>query len=218
MQFEEKVLLITMALLAFLFSRVPCAGIFLRTLNTLFHEVGHAIAAHLTSGKVLRIDLFSDTSGSTITQSGSKREQVLVALAGYFFASFVFVLFLLLIRLRVETILNILIVATFALSLVYYVRNTFGIIWLLLMLALYFALYYLVPHYSWIAVYVFAGILWWESVYSSLVIFLLALRDSAAAGDATNLARLTGLPAFFWGLVFLAQAVFFSYIAFKIIG
>lgn len=218
MQYEEKILLITMALLAFLFSRIPYAGILLRTLNTLFHELGHAIAALFTSGKVLRIDLFTDTSGATITQSSNKREQILIALSGYFFASFIFVLFLLLIRFKLEAILNILIIATFILSLFFFVKNTFGIIWLIAMLGLYFVLYYLVPQYSWMAVYGFTGVLWWESVYSSLVILLLSFRDSNAAGDASNLAKLTHLPSAFWGLIFLAQALFFTFLALKIIS
>lgn len=215
MIFEEKVLLLSMAFLGFLFSRIPYAGIFFRTLNTLFHELGHALAAYLTSGKVLRIDLFSDTSGSTITQSGNKREQMFIALSGYFFTSFVFLLFLLLIRWQWEYVLNLLIVASFIVSLLFYVKNTFGVIWLISMLGAYFSLYYWVPQYSWMVVYVFTGVLWWESVYSSFIIFILSVRIGDNAGDAGNLSKLSSIPSPFWGTLFIAQSLFFSYIAYQ---
>jgi hypothetical protein len=66
--------------------QIKIIGPYLRIINTMFHEFGHALFALFFKGKVLDMELFSDTSGTTLTQSKSKRGQFMVAIAGYPFS------------------------------------------------------------------------------------------------------------------------------------
>src|SRR5688572_11763556 len=79
--------LIGMFIAAFLICRIPKIGVYFRCINTLIHEVGHALFSILTSGSVERIDLFADTSGAAYTKSKNIFGKLLVPLAGYTFAS-----------------------------------------------------------------------------------------------------------------------------------
>ena len=72
---------------AFLLPRLPVVGKFFNIINTLIHELGHALMSLLLHGKVMKIQIFQDTSGVTTTKSDSKFKSTLVSLAGYPFAS-----------------------------------------------------------------------------------------------------------------------------------
>ena len=50
-----------------------------------------------------------------------------------------------------------------------------------------------------------------ESAYSVLVLFYLSIRTPQSAGDATNLAKLTHVPAFIWSLFFMGYVAFVIY-------
>ena len=210
---EESILFLTLAAAGFLLCRIPYAGRFLRVFNTLFHEGGHALAAWITSGEVLKIELFYDTSGTTITKSNSRGEQIIISLAGYIFASVVPWVFILLLSQGYEIALHITITALSGILLLLAVRNTYGIIWILVMLAAYFLVIFKAPQYSWMMVYLYTGIMLLEGVFSAAVVCWLSVAAPDNAGDATNLKKYTGLPVWFWGLFFLAQALFFCWLA-----
>ncbi|MPM04144.1 hypothetical protein SDC9_50414 [bioreactor metagenome] len=210
---EEAILFITLAAAGFLLCRIPYVGKFLRVFNTLFHEGGHALAAWITSGEVLKVELFYDTSGTTITKSSSRGEQIIISLAGYVFASVVPWIFIILLSAGYEWALHISILALTIILLMVAVRNTFGVLWTLGMLAAYFLVLFMAPQYSWAMVYTFTGILLFEGLFSAIVVFWLSVRSPASSGDAANMSRYTGLPVWFWGFFFLAQAVFFFWLA-----
>jgi len=206
-------LFLTLAAGGFLLCRIPYVGKFLRVFNTLFHEGGHALAAWFTKGEVLRIDLFYDTSGTTITKSNSKGEQIIISLAGYVFASVVPWVFIILLSEGYEIALHISITALSGILLLLAVRNAYGIIWILAMLSAYFFVLFKAPEYSWILVYFYTGIMLLEGLFSAGVVFWLSVTSRDNAGDATNMNKYTGLPVWFWGLFFLAQALFFFWLA-----
>jgi hypothetical protein len=69
--------------MVFVAMRIPYLGVIIRVFNTLIHESAHASMAMLTSGKILKIELQNDTSGTTLSVAKNKRSQFLVAIVGY---------------------------------------------------------------------------------------------------------------------------------------
>lgn len=50
-----------------------------------------------------------------------------------------------------------------------------------------------------------------ESVWSTWVLLFLSIKNKNMAGDATNLAKFTRIPAVVWALLFTAFAAFMAY-------
>ncbi|MBO4503955.1 MAG: M50 family metallopeptidase [Bacteroidales bacterium] len=198
--------------LGFLLPRIPVVGKFFNIINTALHEFGHALMALLTGGSVERIELFNDTSGSTTTKSDSKVGAFLVSIAGYPFAASVAWLAFYLIGQGAEKGLVIGLSVLFVLMLLFWIRNWYGVLWVLLFCAVNGVLLYYgnASHLQYAALF-YAAVILAESVTSSITIVVLALRDGNKAGDATNLAKLTHLPAFLWALLFLAYTGWVSY-------
>lgn len=210
---EESILFLTLAAGGFILCRIPYAGKFFRVFNTLFHEGGHALAAWFTKSEVLRIDLFYDTSGTTITKSTNRTAQFVISLSGYVFASLAPFVFIVLLSAGYDWGLHVTMALLSGLLLLLAVRNTYGILWIVAMLAAYFFVIFKAPEKAWMMIYAYTGIMLLEALFSSFVIVWFSIVRPSEAGDATNLAKLTHLPAAFWGLVFLAQALLFFYLS-----
>lgn len=174
-----------------------------RNLDTMVHEFGHAAVTLALSGKVMYIELYQNHSGvtySTITKAWSI---IPVALAGYMTASlFAWMLFAAFSRgkqrlgLQIMTLLSVL-------SLVLFVRNSFGITWLLGFIILTVAVLAFAP--KWLRDFYYlllAFICLEESVFGPISLAIYAFMDPNQAGDATNLANHTPIPAFIWALGF----------------
>lgn len=206
-----------LVILALLTSRIPYLGKVLRVINTMIHETGHALMALFLSGEVVKIDLFSDTSGKATTKSSSKMAAFFISLAGYPFASlFAFGTFYLF--KKESYIIPVIVFASIALiNLIFWVRNLYGIIWLIVFLGCSFGLFYLGDK---TLTYLFAvfmsGILLVDSIISAGIVFYLSITDSKASGDAANLKEQSYIPAPIWGLLFFAQACFFGYLTIRL--
>ena len=200
--------------MVFIINRIPYIGKYMRVVNTLIHESGHAIAALITSGEVYTVELFSDTSGTAVTKTKGKFSQFLVSIAGYPFGSAVaFVLFYIINNGEYRIVLYIL--ACFALlNLMFYVRNTFGIFWLVTFTALIFVINFYEGEFlqyaftAWLS-----GIMLFEALYSSIELVIIAKKNPKSAGDAYNLKQITGIPAMIWALLFVAQSGYFIYLS-----
>ena len=132
---EESILFLSLSLIAFLIGRLPIIGKFLRVFHTLFHEGGHVLAAWISKGEILRIELFYDTSGTTISRSNNKLAMFFISIAGYIFASLTAFVFIVLLSLELEWLLHTLIISISVLILFKGLKNTFGIIWIILLLS-----------------------------------------------------------------------------------
>lgn len=197
---------------AALLPRIPFIGQYFRVFNTLIHEDGHAIMALLSRGQTKRIELFADTSGATITQAKNKISHFLTSLAGYPASAGAALLLFYLLNSQDELTLLIAIGSLIVLNLLLFVRNSYGIIWLLTFGGLLYGLYYLNNLTAMrLAVTFFAGILFWGSLFSPIVLVGIAMKSPKQAGDATNLNKLTGIPSLFWSLVFTAAAVWIAW-------
>ena len=160
--------------IALILPRVPVIGKFFNIINTAIHEFGHALMALIMQGKVHKIELMRDTSGTTVTQCPTLAGNILVSIAGYPFD---------------------------------------GLIWIVLFCTLNGWLIYTDnQQYINIAALFYAIVVMIEAVSSSFILLFLSIKDSGSAGDATNLAKFTHIPAFIWALLFLAFSVWMAYL------
>ena len=96
-------------------------------------------------------------------------------------------------------------------------RNAYGIFWLLLftgILGLVF--YYRIPNYMFATSVFFSGVVLFESIFSAAAICWISMNEPSNSGDATNLRDFTYIPAPIWGMLFLAQALYFAYLTVKL--
>lgn len=197
---------------AFVLPRIPYVGKFFNVINTGIHELGHALMALILQGQVLKIELFGDTSGNAVTKSANNFTAMLVSLSGYLFASAMAYAAFYLIQVGYVHGFIIGLSLVFLLMLVFWVRNWFGVVWVLFFVALNAFLIYLGNElYIQIAALFYAVMILIESVWSTLVVLFLSVVHPNEAGDAANLQKQTHIPAFIWSLLFLAFAGFIAY-------
>ncbi|WP_044478118.1 M50 family metallopeptidase [Paenibacillus antibioticophila] len=191
---------------AFLTRLIPFSSWF-RMLDTMIHEFGHAIATLLVSGRVLRIELYPDHSGVTYSVITSGWSQLIVSLAGYITAS-LFAVALFYSYSRQKQGQGLMIITALALvSGLLFVRNGYGLIWLLIFIALNLLFLVIGGRIRSFYYLLLAFLCLEESVMAPLTLLLLAVSRPGSAGDAANLAALTGVPAMVWALLFFVVAV-----------
>jgi len=198
---------------AFLTRLIPFSSFF-RNLDTMIHEFGHAVITLAVSGKVMFIELYSNHSGVTYSQIMNNWSSIPVSLAGYMTAS-LFAVFLFKMRaggkqrlgLQAMTVVSIIV-------LVLFVRNEFGVIWLVGFIALNILMLSLVPRWLRDFYYLLLAFLMLEeSVMGPVSLIVYALENPAAAGDATNLSRVTPIPAIGWAVLFTLFSLWCAKIA-----
>ena len=210
---DKDIIIYIFIIASFLPGRIPFAGKYFRLINTLLHESGHAIFSLLTNGSVEHIELFSDTSGVTLTKNRSKFSAFIVSLSGYPFASACALLFFYLIKHDNFPVILYILLSLITINLILFVRNTYGIIWLLSLAAAIIALMYIKTELPvLIFIYLVSSLSLSESVVSTFVLIKISLKTPKKAGDAANLAKSTHIPALIWSLCFLVFALFCFYI------
>lgn len=206
---EHPWMLPLMVVIGFALPRIPVVGKFFNVINTALHELGHALVALFFDGEVKKIDLNQDASGTTTTSMKSKFASFLCALAGYPCAISVAWLSAYLLQQGVVQGLILMLSGLFFIMLLLWIRNVYGVLWVLLFLAVNgVLLYHGNPQYLHYAAVFYVVMMVTESVYSVLVLFYLSIRTPQSAGDATNLAKLTHVPAFIWSLIFMAYVAY----------
>lgn len=210
MSFEVQCLIFL--LLSLVLPRIPVVGKFFSVINTAVHEFGHAFMALLTQGSVEKIELFKDTSGVTTTKSTHTWKSILISLAGYPCATSVSWLLFRMIQLQAERGVIIGLSVLFFIMLMFWIRNGYGVLWVLLFCGFNILLLYKTneQHIHYAALF-YAFIMISTSIYDAVVLLVLSIRDSKKAGDATNLAKNTGIPALFWSVVMLAYTAWVVY-------
>ncbi|KIL38858.1 membrane protein [Gordoniibacillus kamchatkensis] len=181
---------------------------FFRNVDTLVHEFGHAVVTLLLSGKVMYIELYVDHSGVTYSSVTKPWTTIPIALAGYMTASlFAWLLFRLYAAGKQRTGLQIVTLISVA-ALALFVRNPFGITWLLGFIALTVLILAFAPRWLTSGYYLLIAFLSLEeSVFGPLSLTFTAYLSPRQAGDATNLALHTPLPAVAWAAVFSVFAL-----------
>lgn len=210
---HPQLLFYILLLTALLLTRIPVLGKYFRSVNTLVHEAGHAFMTLLLSGEVIAVNIFADTSGTTVTKAKSKFAQALIALAGYPVSAITGLLSLFLYYhgyyLYILFILSSIALIIMILSL----RNMYGLFWagtfvVLNLLLIYFNNKTLIYAFSTF----YSVIIFTDAIISSVVLLVLSIKQSKKAGDATNLQKITKIPAALWAIVMLAFTLFISWV------
>jgi hypothetical protein len=211
---HPQLLFYILLLVALLLTRIPVLGKYFRSVNTLVHEAGHAFMTLLLSGEVIAVNIFADTSGTTVTKAKNKPAQALIALAGYPVSALTGLLCLNLYyhgyHLSILFILSSITLIIMILSL----RNMYGLFWagtfvVLNLLLIYFNNKTLIFAFSTF----YAVIIFTDSIISSVVLLVLSVKQPKKAGDATNLQKITKIPVAIWALLMLAFTLFISWLA-----
>jgi hypothetical protein len=198
---------------AFLTRLIPFSSFF-RNLDTMIHEFGHAVVTLALSGRVMYIELFANHSGVTYSSVTNSWSVIPIALAGYMTAS-LFAVFLFKMRSINKQRLGLQVITLLAiLSLVVFVRNEFGVMWLIGFIILNILMLAIVPSWLRDAYYLLLAFLTLEeSVLGPVSLILYALENSASAGDAANLGRITMIPAIGWAVLFTVFSLWCAKIA-----
>ncbi|WP_181350790.1 M50 family metallopeptidase [Thalassobacillus sp. CUG 92003] len=204
-------------ILAVVLTQIPIIGRYFSVVNTLIHESGHSLMALLTGGEVRRISLFASTEGATMTAHRSWLSQVLTSASGYVFSSVIaFLLFYLIYKGHSHIVIYILL-GFLAINLVFWVRNVYGIFWLVTFGAGF--IWMLRSGHETVIQYVLvfiASLLFVKAITSAFEIMVLSFISPHQAGDATNLAQATWmLPAQVWGILFFLQSLYFGWLTIK---
>lgn len=199
---DQDVIFYASLLLAFLLLRVPRLNSYLRTVNTLLHESGHALVAVLMSGEAMEIKLNSDTSGSALTRTTSKGRAFWVSFAGYPIAALGSLLLMALAYHKDYKTGFLILVSVAIINLIVFVRNSYGIFWLITFSLVLFLIHgFLSPSIALILFRFIALIAFIESITSTFVIFILGLTNRRKAGDITTMEKLSGIPASILSLI-----------------
>lgn len=202
--------------IAALLTNIPWIGNYVGMVNTLVHESGHALIA-LIGGEVHHISLFMNTEGVTYTSHSSWLGGFFTGGAGYVASSLMAFLALWLIYQKKYKILIGILIGLLLMNVIFWVRNPYGIYWLLsfgagFLLLLYKGSSELIQN----CLLLIASILFVEAVSGAFTILLLSFTQPHAAGDATGLANSTlFIPAQVWGILLFAQSLFFVWLGFK---
>jgi len=200
-------------LLRLLFFKVPFLSKFFKIINTAVHELGHAVISLLLSGKVQKIELFSNSEGVTVTQCSRPWKAFFISLAGYPFASTISYFCFYLLQKGFERELIIGFIVLFILMLLLWIRNLYGFFWVIFFGGSNAALLYYIadPKILFMVALFYVTILFIESLLSALIILYLSFRIPQQAGDSTNLQNYTHIPTWFWGIFFAVFSIFVTY-------
>lgn len=177
--------------------------------ETIVHEFCHALMAILTFGKAKSIQIFSNGEGLAVSATGSWFSRTAITLAGYIGASVIAYGFVhLLVEGQLQWIFYLFSgIAVFTLL---YIRNFFGFFYVgLLNVSWAVILYYDAYYWQQLLTYYIVIVCLAYSLYSATVVMYLSWKSPDEAGDATNMKKLTYIPAQVWGVLFFIQAAYF---------
>lgn len=211
--FEKNMELILLILISLLLLLIPYIKNIFKNVYTLFHEFFHAITAILTSGTVLRIELYNNNEGIAITKTKSKFSSFLVSISGYVLCSIsAFLLSFLLFKNNYYYIIYIVSVISI-ISLLFFIRNIYGVLWILGLIGfLLFCILYKNNKIIYYTSIILTIILTFEAMISPLILNYIYVKNKKG-GDAENLKTITKIPIFIWLLIFDTIAVYFFYLS-----
>ena len=206
-----------------------------RIFVTFIHEGGHAIAALLTGNSVQGLSVAMNASGETYTTQGGVFSQMLVSSAGYIGSMAFGALLLILIRKAIAARIVLMgsAVLIFALTMIYGLFKPLvawgalsGIPFTLLAGVLLSVGLFAIARFSSARVAsFFVSFLAVQCVLNALfdlktVFFLSSPFAPSIPTDAVNMANATGVPAFFWALIwiFLALGILWMAMRFYVAG
>ena len=176
--------------------QLPFASVPFKWLESYFHEISHGLAAILTGGKIMQIELFPNGAGLCTTRGGSR---FLISFMGYAGATLwgLLIYNLASAHQKVAQVFTLLLMLLLATSLVLWVRDILTLIILLVLFALFLMKFKLGKLKYFQLVLQFTGIM----VLLNSLLSPFYLLDGRDLGDGASLANLTGVPEFIWVIV-----------------
>ncbi|MFA6368744.1 MAG: M50 family metallopeptidase, partial [Bacteroidales bacterium] len=163
---------------------------------------------------VSEIKLNDNASGSCTTKSKGKFKTFLVSSSGYIFSVFFsYLLFYSIGKFWNQYFFYFFLIISI-IALIFWIRNLYGIIWTLVFASINFALILIpnaISNFSNYILFLFGLLILIDNLISCISLLYISITSPKKAGDATNIAKTTKIPAFFWSLIFLAVALFVVY-------
>lgn len=206
----ELTLLVLFALLSiFLWNTIIIFPI--KILVVLLHEISHGVAALLTGGTINGIDVSLNLGGECIVSGGNT---LIIASAGYI-GSLVWgtLLFTSSYKYDYSKILATVISIILFLTVIFYIRSSFGV----LVSLIFSLLFYLSPRHLPRTFHFY--LLRFIGLVSALYVIIDIKEDlitlTYRETDAQRIAELTGVPAVYWGILWFIISIVVLYFLFK---
>ncbi len=198
-------------LIAAVFVRqLPLVSIPFNWLESYFHEISHGIAALITGGSIIKIQLFANGAGLCTTQGGSA---FVISFLGYAGATFWgwAIYRVASAHKRAAQVFSVIMLLLLASSLVFWVRDLLTII-ILLVLAIMFVLTVKMRQLNILQLLIqFLGL----SILLNSLFSPTYLLDGRDLGDGAALAAITFVPEFIWVISWFALALAALYLLAK---
>jgi len=208
--FTEKYRFWLILFSALIISQIPLISIPFKWLESYFHEISHGLAALVTGGTIVKIQLFPNGAGLCTTRGGMN---FLISFMGYAGAALwgMGIYFVASMHQRIAQILSGIIALLLVTTLIFWARDilTFIIIAVLLAVVL-LKFKYSKLSYLQLSLQITGALILLNSVKSPWY-----LVDGRNFGDGAALSQLTGIPEIIWvfvwftigigGIVFLAK-------------
>lgn len=187
--------------------KIPYLGIHLKTINTFYHEVGHAVAALIFNGEIYHIKLNINNSGEALTSTKGWFAKFFVAISGYIFPLFLAMVLLVLVYYRhlYWAFYGLFVLAVS--STILWIRNSYGYIWSIGYIFVFSCfLYFKSIDLIKILVAFNLGALLVENIFATVTLIKIGFKNPKQAGDAYNLKQYTFIPTFFWCIFFFLMS------------
>jgi len=200
--FSQKYQFWMFLLIAIVLRQIPIVSIPFNWLESYFHEISHGIAALISGGSIIRIQLFTNGAGLCTTQGGSR---FLVSFSGYAGAIIwgVMIFYIAKLHQRVAQIFASLIIILLAITVLLWARDVLTLFICAVLIVL-FVLSLKVSNLQrvqWLLQLAGMMVLL-NSLYSPFY-----LLDGRSLGDGASLADLTMVPEFIWVFIWSAMGL-----------
>lgn len=197
----------------------------------LIHEVGHALSASISGGKVHNIYMVltprgqekTESQGYAVTTPRNRMSGVLIGLMGYIFPSLVYLLGIILLYNQMSVAFLFILLL---LTLYYFWHTSQKWIPILLLLGLIYSVYYVFTNSIEFTISMYLihfiynlilGLLLGEIIQSIIITTKINFSRHKSEWDGIMLRRLTFIPATAWWLVWTATSVFTLFVTTKIL-
>jgi len=200
--FSEKYRFWLILFSALILSQIPIISIPFKWLESYFHEISHGLAALITGGTIVQIQLMPNGSGLCTTRGGSS---FVISFMGYAGAALwgMGIYFIAAMHQRVAQILSGVIALLLLTTIIFWARDILTLIIITVLLALVLMKFkYSKLSYLQVSLQITGALILLNSVKSPWY-----LVDGRNYGDGAALSQLTGIPEFLWVVIWFSIGV-----------
>jgi hypothetical protein len=202
---NQRLLFLIYCLIALVVTYIPLIGIGFKWLETIFHELSHALMTVLTGGTVIKFKLELSGAGMVLSRGGNG---VIIAFFGYFGAAiWGFLLYQAGYRVRIIKATLAALIVAFLLVLILWVRDILTIAILLVMVGVFMMALKNIQGRILNSICQISGVI----VLFNAIKSPLYLLNVSNAGDSALLANLTLIPEFIWVFIWFGIGVYLLY-------